>query len=121
MNLATHSCRSPAARILWDFNFLRELATDPLDCLQSTFSPKICLVLDLIQRDCKPRCALACLGFACSAVTLQRKIRDCSKSTDLLGGFSIGRYEEKRYFFDLFATKFESGAMRFLGEKSLRR
>ena len=28
----------------------------PLDCLQSAFSLKICLVLDLIQRDCKPRC-----------------------------------------------------------------
>ena len=27
-----------------------------LDCLQSTFFLKICLVLDLIQRDCKPRC-----------------------------------------------------------------
>ena len=31
-----------------------------LDCLQSPFSLKIRLVLDLIQRDCKP----ACLGFA---------------------------------------------------------
>ena len=28
----------------------------PLDCLQSAFSLKICLVLDLIQHDCKPRC-----------------------------------------------------------------
>ena len=27
-----------------------------LDCLQSTFSLKIRPVLDLIQRDCKPRC-----------------------------------------------------------------
>ena len=27
-----------------------------LDCLQSAFSLKICLVLDLIQRDCKPQC-----------------------------------------------------------------
>ena len=27
-----------------------------LDCLQSTFSLKIRLVLDLIPRDCKPRC-----------------------------------------------------------------
>ena len=26
-----------------------------IDCLQSAFSLKICLVLDLIQRDCKPR------------------------------------------------------------------
>ena len=40
---------------------------------------------------------------------------------DLLDGFSIGRYEEKREVFDLFAAKFERGAMRFLGEKSLRR
>ena len=48
-------------------------------------------------------------------------MRDCSQSTDLLDGFSIGRYEEKRHFFDLFAAKFESGAMRFLGEKLLRR
>ena len=28
----------------------------PLDCLQSAFSLKICLVLDLIQHDCKPLC-----------------------------------------------------------------
>ena len=27
-----------------------------IDCLQSAFSLKIHLVLDLIQRDCKPRC-----------------------------------------------------------------
>ena len=40
---------------------------------------------------------------------------------DILDGFSIGRYEEKREVFDLFAAKFESGAMRFYGEKSLRR
>ena len=58
MNLATHF---PAARILWDFNFLRRLAPGCLD------------------------------------------------------GFSIGRYEEKRESFDLFATEFESGAMRFWG------
>ena len=32
---------------------------------------------------------------------------------DILDGFSIGRYEEKREVFDLFAAKFESGAMRF--------
>ena len=38
-----------------------------------------------------------------------------------LDGFSIGRYEEKRECFDLNAAKFESGAMRFLGEKSLQR
>ena len=37
-----------------------------------------------------------------------------------LDGFSIGRYEEKRESFDLFATEFESGAMRFFGGKSLR-
>ena len=39
---------------------------------------------------------------------------------DLLDGFLIGRYEEKRESFDLFAVKFESGAMRFCGEKSLQ-
>ena len=33
-----------------------------------------------------------------------------------LDGFSIGRYEKKRESFDLYATKFESGAMRFRGE-----
>ena len=38
-----------------------------------------------------------------------------------LDGFSIGRYEEKRESFNLFATKFESGAMRFWGEKLLPR
>ena len=54
------------SRILWDFNFLRQLA-------------------------------LGCLD-----------------------GFSIGRYKEKRESFDLFATEFESGTMRFLGGKSLR-
>ena len=54
----------PAARILWDFNFLRWLAPGRLD------------------------------------------------------GFSIGRYEEKHESFDLFATGFESGAMRFLRGKS---
>ena len=59
--------RIPTARILWDFDFLRELAPGRLD------------------------------------------------------GFSIGRYEEKRECFNLNAAKFESGAMRFSGEKSLRR
>ena len=38
-----------------------------------------------------------------------------------LDGFSIGRYEKNRKSFDLYAVKFEIGAMRFLGEKSLRR
>ena len=38
-----------------------------------------------------------------------------------LNGFSIGRYEKNRKSFDLYAVKFEIGAMRFLGEKSLRR
>ena len=55
------------ARILWDFDFLRELASGHLD------------------------------------------------------GFSIGRYEKNRESFDLFAAKFESGAMRFWREKSPRR
>ena len=38
-----------------------------------------------------------------------------------LDGFSIGRYEKNRKSFDLYAVKFEIGAMRFLGEKSLPR
>ena len=38
-----------------------------------------------------------------------------------LDGFLIGRYEKNRKSFDLYAVKFEIGAMRFLGEKSLRR
>ena len=38
-----------------------------------------------------------------------------------LDGFSIGRYEKNRKSFDLYAVKFEIGAMRFLGEKLLRR
>ena len=37
-----------------------------------------------------------------------------------LDGFFIGRYEEKRESFYLFATEFESGAMRSWGEKALR-
>ena len=39
---------------------------------------------------------------------------------DLLDGFLIGRYEEKRESFNLFAVKFESGAMRFCGENRSR-
>ena len=35
-----------------------------------------------------------------------------------LDGFSIGRYEKNRESFDLYAAKFESGAMRFWREKS---
>ena len=38
-----------------------------------------------------------------------------------LDGFSIGRYEENRESFDLYAAKFESGAMRSSGEKFLQR
>ena len=30
-----------------------------------------------------------------------------------LDGFAIGRYEKKRESFDLYAAKFENGAMRF--------
>ena len=73
---------------------LRRLLTNvkdkdkPVDCLQSAFSLKIRLVLDLIQRDCKPRCyyialrprfswqaasPLACLGFACSNFAKKNK------------------------------------------------
>ena len=55
--------RIPVARILWDFDFLRELAPGRLD------------------------------------------------------GFSIGRYEKNCESFDLYAVKFESGAMRFWGGK----
>ena len=38
-----------------------------------------------------------------------------------LDGFSIERSEKNRGSFELYAAKFESGAMRFLGEKSPRR
>ena len=38
-----------------------------------------------------------------------------------LDGFSIERYEKNRKSFDLYAVKLEIGAMRFVGEKSLRR
>ena len=38
-----------------------------------------------------------------------------------LDGFSIGRYEKNRESFDLYAAKFESGAMRFWREKLPRR
>ena len=51
-----------------------------IDCLQSAFSLKICLVLDLIQRDCKPLCfsrqpasPLACVGIACSNFAKKNK------------------------------------------------
>jgi len=33
-----------------------------------------------------------------------------------LDGFSIGRYEKKRESYDMYATKFESGGIRFWGE-----
>ena len=80
------------------------VAVKKLDCLQSTFFLKIRVVLDLIQRDCKPRCYyigietrrekkrfivpsfLAAFGlrrsraYVLRAVILQRKIRDCSQS-----------------------------------------
>ena len=35
---------------------------------------------------------------------------------DRLDGFSIGRYEKNRESFDLYAAKFESGAIRFWGK-----
>ena len=35
---------------------------------------------------------------------------------DLLDGFLIGSYEEKRESFNLFPVKFENGAMRFSGK-----
>ena len=44
-----------------------------------------------------------------------------NRRTDGLDGFSIGRYEKNRESFDLYAAKFESGAMRLGGKKSLRR
>ena len=39
---------------------------------------------------------------------------------DLLDGFSIGRYEEKRESFDLFAAKFERERCDFPGENRSR-
>ena len=41
-------------------------------------------------------------------------------ASGLLDGFSIGRYEKKREFFDIFPAKLERGAMRFSGEEWLR-
>ena len=79
--------------------------TDFLDCLRSAFSLKICLVLISFQRDCKPRryyynkglrsdeIYFSTPSFLVSfrsrpevlrAVTLQRKVGDCSQSTDFL-------------------------------------
>ena len=49
-----------------------------------------------------------------------QKLRDfnflCGLAPGLLDGLFIGRFEEKRESFNLFAAKFESGAMRFWGE-----
>ena len=42
-------------------------------------------------------------------------------ASGLLDEFSIGRYEKKRESFDIFPAKLERGAMRFSGEKWLRR
>ena len=57
--------------------------------------------------------------------TLARKLLDFDFLPGLapgrLDGFSIERYEKNRGSFDLYATKFESGAMRLWGEKSPRR
>ena len=58
---------------------LQQIKSTTLDCLQSAFSLKIRLVLDLVQRDCKPRFSrqaaspLACLGFACSNFAKKNK------------------------------------------------
>ena len=58
-------------------------------------------------------------------ITLARKLLDFDFLRGLAPGrldrFSIGRYEKNRGSFDLNAAKFESEAMRFWSEKSLRR
>ena len=58
-------------------------------------------------------------------ITVARKLLDFDFLRGLapgrLDGFSIGRYEKNRGSFDLYAAKFERGAMRFWGEKSPRR
>ena len=58
----------------------------------------------------------------CVARSLRRILRDFDFLRELapgrLDGFSIGRYEKKGESFDLYAAKFESGAMRFWREKS---
>ena len=58
-------------------------------------------------------------------ITVARKLLDFDFLRGLapgrLDGFSIERYEKNRGSFDLYAAKFESGAMRFWGEKSPRR
>ena len=52
------------------------------------------------------------------ALTQSVWVADCYFIAD---GFSIGRYEKNRESFVLYAAKFESGAIRFWGEKSPRR
>ena len=97
-----------------------------VDCLQSAFSLKIRLVLDLIQRDCKPRCyyigietrrprfsqqeasPLACLGFACSNFA-KRKIRDCSQSNFALKMYYV------QHCYSLFRSTFSSPVISSLG------
>ena len=58
-------------------------------------------------------------------IILARKLLDFDFLRGLapggLDGFSIERYEKNRGSFDLYAAKFESGAMRFWAEKSPRR
>ena len=58
-------------------------------------------------------------------MTVARKLLDFDFLRGLppgrLDGFSIERYEKNRGSFVLYAAKFESGAMRFWGEKSPRR
>ena len=49
---STCTCSVFSVKGLWHMCF----AEYQIDCLQSAFSLKIHLVLDLIQRDCKPRC-----------------------------------------------------------------
>ena len=52
-------------------------------------------------------------------ITVARKLSDFDflrgPAPGRLDGFSIGRYEKNRGSFDLYAAKFESGAVRFLG------
>ena len=56
-----------------------------------------------------------------SALNVHSSVIEERLAPGRLDGFSIGRYEKNRKSFDLYAVKFEIGAMRFLGEKSLRR
>jgi len=66
-------------RLSTTFLAVLRLSVNPLetllDCLQSAFSLKIRLVLDLIQRDCKPRCYYYFSSRAYALVSHGKRLR----------------------------------------------